>query len=90
MEPLSGMARHHALINFLWRVSVMIFLLRVVLSWRQIRLRDRVGRWVALITEPILALCRLVVDTRSFGFDLSPLVALVLLWLLRNLLIWLL
>ena len=87
MEPLS---RIIPLIGFVWRVMVLIFLLRIVLSWRRVRLHDRLGRLVALITEPILIFCRLLVDTRSYGFDISPLLALVLLWLHRNLLIWLL
>jgi uncharacterized protein YggT (Ycf19 family) len=87
VEPLS---RIIPLIDFVWRVMVLIFLLRIVLSWRRVRLHDRLGRLVALITEPILIFCRLLVDTRSYGFDISPLLALVLLWLLRNLLIWLL
>lgn len=74
------------LINFAWRVVVLLILVRVVLSWRRNRFSDPVGRWVYFITEPLLRPCRLLVDTRKQGYDIAPVVAWILLWIIRGIL----
>ena len=76
-------------IDFFCKLIVLLILLRIVLSWRKDKFGDLLGRWVYLLTEPIMRVFRLAIDTRGFGFDLSPVLALVFFWLLRELLIFL-
>jgi uncharacterized protein YggT (Ycf19 family) len=75
------------LVNFVWRVLVLLILVRVVLSWRKSPFSGPISRWIHLIVEPLLELCRSLVDTRKHGFDVAPVVALVMLWIMRYILV---
>ena len=59
-------------------------LLHVVLSWVQVRPDNPVVRALNVVCEPLLAPIRRLLPTAG-GLDFSPLVALVLLQLLRGL-----
>lgn len=76
-------------IDFFWELIVLLILLRVVLSWRKDKFNDTLGRWIYILTEPMLRIFRTVVDTQRYGFDVSPVLALIFIWLLRDLLVFL-
>ncbi len=84
------------MIDFVYRVFYYLILARVILSFIAINTYDtgsflsQARRFVFKVTEPILAPLRKVIPPVQAGagyLDLSPIIALIGLWLLRDLLI---
>ncbi|NLY71215.1 MAG: YggT family protein [Clostridiales bacterium] len=78
-------------VNLFFRVLTYLILARAILSWF-IRPGDRLyPLYIGIIrvTEPMLAPCRRI--TQRFGFggtiDFSPLLALIILWILNSIII---
>ncbi len=87
------------LIDFLYRFFYYLILARVILSFIALNPYDtgsflaQARRFVFRLTEPLLAPLRRVIPPVRAGagyLDLSPIIALVGLWLVRDLLRWLL
>jgi len=77
-----------ALIVLLFRIYTIILLLRVILSWLKISREDYPPvKLVYRLTEPPLESIRRLIDTRKSGFDLSPLLAILIIWLLTKILL---
>lgn len=77
-----------ALVVLLFRIYTIIFLLRIILSWLKISPEDYpLVNLVHRLTEPPLESIRRVVDTRKKGYDLSPLLAILIIWLLTKILL---
>ena len=82
-----------ALIDLLIQIYTWVLVASAVLSWllafgivnRHSPAVSQIGRFLYQITEPVLRPIRRVVPLMG-GVDLSPLVLILLLWLLRNLL----
>jgi YggT family protein len=70
-----------------WALSIAIFA-RVILSWISLPLPVGLQRWLFDVTEPVLGPIRRALPT-SFGLDFSPLIALILVGLIRDLLLML-
>jgi YggT family protein len=84
------------LIDFLYRVFYYLILARVILSFIAINTYDtgsflsQARKFIYKATEPVLAPLRKVIPPVQAGagyLDLSPIIALIALWLLRDLLI---
>jgi YggT family protein len=75
-----------SLISVLFTVLTFAIVGRALLSWFDPGLRSSVGRILVDITEPIISPIRRVVP--PFGmFDISPIVAILLLQLLQRLIV---
>ncbi|MFA6447984.1 MAG: YggT family protein [bacterium] len=70
-----------------------LIFINVILSWSQRRPAGRIWDLLDMVTEPVLGPCRDIlnslyrfvgIDQRSFPLDLSPMLALVLLDLVRR------
>lgn len=64
-------------------------LIRVVISWLPINRDNTIVEFIYTVTEPILSPIRKMIDKSIFGgrgqvFDLSPLIAYMILQLLQN------
>ena len=68
-----------------WALQLLI-LARVILSWVQVPLPGGLQRWMFNITEPILAPIRRALPAMG-GLDFSPVAALLLVGLVRDLLL---
>lgn len=66
---------------YMWLVVI-----RVVISWLNIDAQNAFVKYLADVTDPVLAKIREVIPAIG-GFDLSPLVLIVALLIIRNLLI---
>ena len=76
------------LIVWLFRLYTLLLLLRIIFSWLKVDSEDYpVVNLVYRLTEPPLESIRRVVDTRKKGYDLSPLLAILLIWLLTKILL---
>ncbi|HEY8348607.1 MAG TPA: YggT family protein [Clostridia bacterium] len=82
----------YRLARLLFDAAELILLIRVVISWLPV---DRDHKLVILlyrITEPVLMPIRSMIRRSSFGqrlfFDFSPLIAFILLAILRNIVLW--
>lgn len=73
------------LIAALLQVYVWLIFIRVILSWVNPRPRNEILVMVIRVTEPLLAFLRPLIPLR--GIDLSPILALLLIELIRRLLI---
>jgi YggT family protein len=71
-----------------WIFTILTFALigRALLSWFDPGMRSTVGRLLVDVTEPIVGPIRRVVPSVGM-FDISPIIALLLLQLLRRLLV---
>lgn len=80
-----------ALIFFLFRLYEIIILARVIISWVQVDHYHPVVVWIYRLTEPVLSPIRAIIPFERIGIDLSPLVVLLLMGVVKRLLIqWLL
>lgn len=73
------------LLNLLFSLYSVMIVLRALLPWVGVDFYHPVMRFLVLITEPLLAPLRRYVPPLG-GLDITPMVALVLLWLLELLL----
>jgi YggT family protein len=61
----------------------LLIFLRIVFSWVTVSYGNRVMRFLANSTEPLLAPLRRMVPLVS-GLDVSPLVAFIIIWVLQG------
>lgn len=76
----------YTFVDVLFNVLTLAIFARVLLSWFPTAADNPIGRVIYDVTEPILGPLRRIIP--SFGMlDISPLVALLLLQVLRNILL---
>lgn len=75
-----------SLVNLFFTVLTFIVISRALMSWFDPGLRSSVGQILVQITEPLLAPIRRVLPSTGF-IDLSPIVLILLLQVLRRLII---
>ena len=63
-------------------IYMLLIVIRIIFSWGNVSYTNRVMRFLVNTTDPILAPMRHIVPPLGV-FDISPLVALLLLWLLK-------
>jgi YggT family protein len=63
-------------------IYMLLIVIRIIFSWGNVSYTNRVMRFLVNTTDPILAPMRRIVPPLGV-FDISPLVALLLLWLLK-------
>ena len=73
------------LIIDLLRIYSLLIIVRVVLSWIQADSRNRVVRIVYDLTDPVLQPIQSVVPPIGGTLDISPIIALIFVWLLERL-----
>ena len=81
---------HHPLYT-LGNIYLLILVVRALLSWFPIRPGSALGtvnRWLYVVTEPVLAPFRRVIPPLGM-FDISYMVALLVVWLLTNYVLYL-
>jgi len=71
-------------IQILFSAYELILLLRVIFDWLHIPQTNSIIRWMYTITDPLLAQIRRLMPVSFAGFDFSPVVAMILLRLLRG------
>lgn len=75
------------LIFLAFRIYEMIILVRVIISWVQVDPYHPIVVWIYRLTEPVLEPIRRIIPFERIGIDLSPLVVLLLIGMLKRLLI---
>ncbi len=85
----------YRLINLIFDLLLLLIIIRVLLSWIRPDPYNQLVRFIYEATEPILAPIRngisvLIPAYRNMPVDFSPIIAIVLLKLLRNIIIMLL
>ncbi|NLD92065.1 MAG: YggT family protein [Fibrobacter sp.] len=78
----------HDVIDLAFRLYELILVVRVILSWVQIQSRHPLVTFVYSVTEPLLAPIRKLLPTDKIGIDLSPLILLFLLEMLKKYLLF--
>ena len=73
------------LVNWVFALYSLAFIARAFLSWFRVSYYHPVARFLIQITEPLLAPLRRYIPPTS-GMDLTPMVALLILWLVERLL----
>jgi YggT family protein len=63
-------------------VYSMLILIRIIFSWGMVGLRNRVMRFLVWATDPLLLPLRRIIPPLG-PFDISPLVAFLLIWLFQ-------
>ncbi|NLY89847.1 MAG: YggT family protein [Firmicutes bacterium] len=75
------------LIKLLSRLYNIILILRILINWLKLSPEAYPPvKFVYRLTEPVLEPLRRVINSKA-GFDLSPLVAIILVWLLAKILV---
>ena len=77
-------------INKLFQIINILIIIRVLLSWFNINYYNQYVRILYRITEPILAPLRNLFSSNNLGVDLSPMIAIIVLNLIKFFLISLL
>ena len=77
-----------ALLSQLLAIYSVVIIVRALISWVSPDPRNPIVQFLAVVTEPVLAPLRRLVPPRVFGgLDLSPILAIVLISLLRGILL---
>jgi len=64
-----------------------ILIARIVVNWLKLSPKSYpLVKFVYQLTEPVLEPLRRLINSRAVGFDLSPLLAIILIWLLAKIL----
>jgi len=75
-------------LKILFTIIEYVIFARVLISWLPIPKENKLVQILYMVTEPILAPIRALVEKSSFGknmmFDISPIVALLLLMVIRS------
>ncbi len=74
-------------INFLFSVYYIILALRAVLPWLP---HNRTNPFIApiyLLTEPVLSVIRKGLPPMRIGMDVSPFIAIILLWIVHQIIL---
>ena len=79
-----------SLISNVFQIINMLIIIRVLLSWFNVSSYNQYIRLLYTITEPILAPFRNLLSSFNMGFDISPMIAIIVLNFVRNFLIRLL
>jgi YggT family protein len=70
---------------------ILLIFIRIIFSWGMVSYSNRIMRWLLNVTEPLLAPLRRMVPPLG-TFDISPIVAFIILWLvqaaIRGTLLW--
>jgi YggT family protein len=74
-------------VDLAYRLYVFILFIRIILSWTNTNQWNPVVQWVHRITDPFLYLIRRLVPLQVGVFDFSPIVALLLLSVLRGIIV---
>lgn len=78
-------------INIVFNIIEFAILIRVLSSWLPIPRENRFIQMLHVITEPILGPIRAMIERSSFGknmmFDFSPIVAIILVEILKNIIL---
>lgn len=73
------------LISWIFALYSFAFIARALLSWFRVSYYHPVARFLIQITEPLLAPLRRYIPPTS-GLDFTPMVALLILWIVERLL----
>lgn len=68
----------------LWALQLAI-IGRAVISWFDPTFRNPISRLLRDVTEPILAPIRAIIPSAGGMIDLSPMVAIIIIWILQQL-----
>lgn len=75
-------------ISIVFTIIEFAILARVLISWLPVPRENRLIQMLYTITEPILAPIRALIERSSFGknmmFDFSPIIAFLLIGIIRN------
>jgi YggT family protein len=64
-------------------IYILLIIVRIVFSWGQVSYTNRVMRFLVNATEPLLGPLRRVIPPLGM-FDISPIVAFLILWLFQS------
>ena len=78
-------------ISIVFTIIEFAVLARVIISWVPVQKENKLVTFLYQVTEPILAPIRSMVERSSFGknmmFDVSPIIAFLLIGLIRNIIL---
>lgn len=78
------------LLNFLLKLIdlyIIIIIIRAVLSWFTGTNYNPVTLWISRVTDPLLNNIRRIIPTAGLGIDISPIIAIFILSLLKRVII---
>ena len=78
------------LINLIFQLLYLCLIARIVLSWIDHNPYNEIIRWIYRISDPLIRPFQDLLPPLRIGLDLSPILALFALGLLRRLILWLL
>jgi YggT family protein len=71
------------ILQYLVTILTWIIIIRALISWVNPDPYNVIVQILHRITEPILAPLRRIIPIRNMGIDLSPIIAILLLWFVR-------
>jgi YggT family protein len=74
------------IIDFL-QIYSLVIIIRAVLSWVQVERRNQLARIICNVTDPVLVPIQRIVPPIGGTLDISPIIALVLIQLLKTIVI---
>jgi len=75
-------------INFLFSVLYIILAIRAILPWLPHNKNSLLLRPVYVLTEPVVSVIRNGLPPERIGMDVSPFVAIILLWLVHQVILY--
>ena len=75
------------IVFYTFQIIKFLIIARVFLSWVPINVIYKVKQFIYDLTEPLMSPFRSLIPAHKIGFDLSPMLVLLLLQILQNILI---
>lgn len=75
------------LIELFFKVYIILVVIRALLPWMPVSKFNLFVRYVYEVTDPLLNSVRKGLPPMKIGFDASPFVAIVILWMLKEVLL---
>lgn len=71
------------IVNWVIQIYIFIIIARALISWVEPNPYNPIVQFLYKITEPVLRPIRRILPLRGMGFDISPLIAIIILWALQ-------
>jgi YggT family protein len=68
------------IVNWVIQIYIFIIIARALISWVEPNPYNPIVQLLYKITEPVLRPIRRILPLRGMGFDISPLIAIIILW----------
>jgi len=78
----------YQLINLIFQILYLCLIARVILSWIDHNPRNEIIQWIYKISDPLIKPFQQILPPMNLGIDISPILALIALGVVKRFIFW--